>query len=463
MLLLTAPAWSQSQVHLSTQSKGMDFTGFPSTKPVRTGTSLPGSCSTGEMYFKTDALAGQGLHACVAGTWAVVGSGSGVEVDFRLILDLKPSFTATVLTIAGGRCWGSQKPTATATITGGTGNGTYVAYCTDSQGIVIEHSNSAGLAVSCNNCVPIQVTTPMIPEGMYQIATGTIASGQWSAVTDLRDFSMRMRHNNGTGMNVQCSGGVCVHQVDGAVVQLKSDTFTPMGGFDASAATSTKPVRTGTALPGTCTVGDQFFKTDATAGQNLYGCTGSNVWTVLGAPAVAVHTDWIPTGSCANADDAARPDTGRWWEPKTGLSAAASSCSASATGPVKTMSRVFRGSAADAILLAIPLGQNRTGNIDLSLHGFDTAGSGTFRMTIDKACMTTGLANDLSLTFSDSQALQWTSSATTTSTRSLSGVTVPSGCTGQGLVLRLQRDVAVSGNSTGDYHLQGATLVQRSN
>jgi hypothetical protein len=40
-----------------------------------------------------------------------------------------------------------------------------------------------------------------------------------------------------------------------------------------------KPAQTGTSLPGTCTVGDQYFKSDATAGQNLYGCTATNTWT----------------------------------------------------------------------------------------------------------------------------------------------------------------------------------------
>lgn len=38
----------------------------------------------------------------------------------------------------------------------------------------------------------------------------------------------------------------------------------------------------GTSLPETCTVGQRYFKTDATAGRNLYGCTSSNTWTVLG-------------------------------------------------------------------------------------------------------------------------------------------------------------------------------------
>lgn len=37
------------------------------------------------------------------------------------------------------------------------------------------------------------------------------------------------------------------------------------------------------ALPGACTVGDIAFRTDpATAGQQLYGCTAVNTWTLLG-------------------------------------------------------------------------------------------------------------------------------------------------------------------------------------
>jgi len=35
----------------------------------------------------------------------------------------------------------------------------------------------------------------------------------------------------------------------------------------------------GTSPPGTCTVGDMYFKTDATPGQNLYYCTATNTWT----------------------------------------------------------------------------------------------------------------------------------------------------------------------------------------
>jgi hypothetical protein len=53
------------------------------------------------------------------------------------------------------------------------------------------------------------------------------------------------------------------------------------GPWDASGALSTKPARSGTTLPSTCAVGEQFFKTDATAGQNLHFCTAVNVWTQM--------------------------------------------------------------------------------------------------------------------------------------------------------------------------------------
>ena len=38
----------------------------------------------------------------------------------------------------------------------------------------------------------------------------------------------------------------------------------------------------GTAAPGTCTTGDVFFDTDATAGSNWFGCTATNTWTLMG-------------------------------------------------------------------------------------------------------------------------------------------------------------------------------------
>src|SRR5580658_3390203 len=54
-----------------------------------------------------------------------------------------------------------------------------------------------------------------------------------------------------------------------------------IGPWDASGATYTLPAKRGTTsqLPTTCTLGAEYFATDATAGQNKYLCTATNVWT----------------------------------------------------------------------------------------------------------------------------------------------------------------------------------------
>ena len=56
----------------------------------------------------------------------------------------------------------------------------------------------------------------------------------------------------------------------------------------------------GTAVPGTCSIGMLYFDNDATAGVNLYGCTASNTWTLLGdgggAGSVATDPIWDAAG-----------------------------------------------------------------------------------------------------------------------------------------------------------------------
>ena len=59
-----------TQINLATQGKNIDFTGAPFTRPMKTGTALPATCSPGDLFFKTDAVAGQNLYACTAvNTW----------------------------------------------------------------------------------------------------------------------------------------------------------------------------------------------------------------------------------------------------------------------------------------------------------------------------------------------------------------------------------------------------------
>ncbi len=71
----------------------------------------------------------------------------------------------------------------------------------------------------------------------------------------------------------------------GAAIGCAYGQSTSMGGrtmkgdWDASSAHTTKPAKSGTTLPGACSTGEAFFKTDATGGQNLYLCKPDNTWT----------------------------------------------------------------------------------------------------------------------------------------------------------------------------------------
>src|ERR1700687_3892686 len=67
-----------------------------------------------------------------------------------------------------------------------------------------------------------------------------------------------------------------------AIGQTKIDLQTQSRSVDFSTADSTRPFKSGTALPATCAVGEMFYKTDASSGANLYGCISPNAWVPEG-------------------------------------------------------------------------------------------------------------------------------------------------------------------------------------
>jgi hypothetical protein len=91
--------------------------------------------------------------------------------------------------------------------------------------------------------------------------------------------------------------------------QTTLDLRTQTKNVDFTQAVTTKPNKSGATLPASCSVGETFFLTDAPAGQNLYGCTGVNAWSVLGA-------NLLPTNSQPGQVLAWN---GTSWQPKSGL------------------------------------------------------------------------------------------------------------------------------------------------
>src|SRR6202044_1626711 len=56
---------------------------------------------------------------------------------------------------------------------------------------------------------------------------------------------------------------------------------------DFSGASATKPFKSGTGLPPSCGQGEIYYRLDASAGMNVYGCTSANAWTLEQGPPAA--------------------------------------------------------------------------------------------------------------------------------------------------------------------------------
>jgi hypothetical protein len=144
------------------------------------------------------------------------------------------------------------------TIQGTTGQITVSGTCS------ITDSGTCVLSVPSNFILPGTINKLTLTQPATG-ATFTIADGKTVTVSNTLTF-------NGS------DGYIITFPATGTVAMLgTNNVFT--GRQDMSTASSTAPAKTGLALPLTCTLGDQFFLTSATSGQNLYGCTATNVWT----------------------------------------------------------------------------------------------------------------------------------------------------------------------------------------
>src|SRR5947209_14754992 len=73
LLVASRDSHAQTLINLGTQSRNVDFTGAQATRPIKTGSTLPTSCSTGDFFLNTTATAGQNLFSCLSNSWSIVG------------------------------------------------------------------------------------------------------------------------------------------------------------------------------------------------------------------------------------------------------------------------------------------------------------------------------------------------------------------------------------------------------
>ncbi len=221
--LLLESLFAQTKVDLRAQSKNVDFSGAASTKPSQTGTTLPASCSLGQTFLDTAAQPGQNLYICTAtNTWTVQGA-NGLA-NFAM-----PFTSATTVTVPGST---HQLGTAKLFVE---------VYDTETPAVLVEP-----------NEIQINPTTYDVTVSFASPQSGTLV--------------LSAAGGGGGGANA---------------AQTNTSNIFTAGTQDFSGAAHTLPAKVGASAnkPASCTTGEMYFATDATAGQNWYYCTAPNTWT----------------------------------------------------------------------------------------------------------------------------------------------------------------------------------------
>lgn len=236
-LLLAPSCFGQTLVDLRTQSKSIDFSALPSTRPVQVGTALPATCQVGQLFFKSDATAGANLYGCSAtNVWSVQsagnaggGSGGGASMAAQLG-DLQVTRTSNNVLTIGANCsaatpcnvrFGATVFTitegATATVSGNS-TGMLFAYVSGSGMLTVGHN----VTVSCNGCAA-QSGVTSFPADSVPIATWSVTNGSLDAAGG-QDYRAVLGTKNviaGPGVSASDTNGNTVVGVDTSLVGLR--------------------------------------------------------------------------------------------------------------------------------------------------------------------------------------------------------------------------------------------------
>jgi hypothetical protein len=231
--------FAQTAINLGVQSRNVDFSAATFTKPVKTGAGLPGTCATGELFFRTDAAPGQNLYGCTGpNTWTLLVNGSGGGgvsaasqlTDFQLVRS-----SSTVLTI-NGSCSGANpcnyrfgnkvvRMTAPSTVTlaGSTAPVAVFFYLSASGDLTAGHAT--GVTLNCSGCT-VESGVSSFPAGSIPLHTwiGGSPAGEWaSSGIDYRAIISSFELSVGAGLSrvVSPSTGGVTLSVDSASVGLR--------------------------------------------------------------------------------------------------------------------------------------------------------------------------------------------------------------------------------------------------
>jgi len=271
--LLAASAFvdGQTQVDLAAQSKNVDFSAALFTKPAKAGTAIPSSCTVGEVFFKTDAAAGQNLYGCTsANTWSPLGAaGTGSQLGDFAVANTSASVqmlgascsTVTPCQIRTGSVLFTMTAPVTLSLSGVSTSGTVFWYLSPSH--VLTAGHNSGSTLTCSAACSIASGITSFPPDATPLWQTTFTSNVWDGINpatmDKRAFISRNVIAPGSGVS-------SVSDPTTGIQTLSTDPTTVPRFFTGSGAPG-----------GSCTAGRDFY-TD-TSGAHLYFCSSPNTWT----------------------------------------------------------------------------------------------------------------------------------------------------------------------------------------
>ena len=225
-------AWGQTQIDLQAQSKNVDFTTSPTTRPLKSGLTLPATCTLGAMFFLTNAAAGANLYGCAAtNSWTIEsngGGGSSVQSASQLT-DLAPTRSSSTTLLIGSAC-ALATPcnvrlggvtytfTASATATLSAGTGTAFLYIDSSGNLTVGHN----LTLTCGSGCVASAGITAFPSDSIPLFTWTATSGTWdtAGAADRRAFQSATNVSAGAGLLGTVANGRTTLSVDPTLVGM---------------------------------------------------------------------------------------------------------------------------------------------------------------------------------------------------------------------------------------------------
>lgn len=300
----TTLLYAQTQVDLRTQSKSIDFSGANTTRPVKSGTTLPATCNVAELFFKSDAAPGANVFACTAAnTWTLETGGSfpavsgnsgkvlttdGAALFFSSLGgDIRGPATSATVTQLQGRPVSAASPGSgqalawnavtsrwePQTIAGGSGGGgAGVSMANQLGDFAVTRISASVLAIgaNCSATTPCNVRFGSAVYSVIAGATATISAGTGAAYFYVSSSgNLVAGHNLTLGCSATCTAqsGISSFPPDSVPLfrwSATSGAWDASGGSDMRAFTSTKIVQPGAGMTSTESSGATILGIDST-------------------------------------------------------------------------------------------------------------------------------------------------------------------------------------------------------